>query len=576
MSDLNEYLGILRNRVSILDVISKYVKLTKRGHNYFGLCPFHREKTGSFKVDPLKGFYYCFGCGDHGDMFKFVMQIEHASFMEAVEKISASVNMSVPKFAPSQNKDHPTSLQHAMILIKDYYTKQLKECKNTAVKDYINYRGISEDSLRKFEIGYANSKELFQLLKMYGFSEETLLKTGVFFRSYGGLKDKFEGRVIFPICDRMGKCIGFGGRTIDNGVPKYLNSPETDFFKKSDNLYGYNVAKKGKYPDLILVEGYLDVISMHEAGFDKTVACLGTTISETQIDLCWKISDAPIVMLDGDAPGIKAAHRWLLKILPKLVPGKTFKFVTIPNNGDPDSAVKSGGAQYVADVLKTAHSLEDWLWDSSFLLYPSQTPEAAASVLKSISEAIDTIADRTIRALYKKWFKEKEDSLLFRNRNAKYRKKNNVSAAVEAVSPKIKKFQEILLATIINHPNILDNVIEKFVELDFKTSSYNKLKEEIINAYTEKNDLEKTIEKIYNENRHLLEYVKLHAGFSGRSSSHEEAVDGWMKVCNEYIAITSGKDELCTIVSDLEKSFSYDDWKRLKALKHASLCKQEE
>ena len=337
MNELKDFVEVLRTRISILDIISRRVKLTKRGHNYVGLCPFHHEKTGSFNVDPAKGMYHCFGCGAHGDMFSFIMQSENIGFMDAVKEIAELANITVPKFTKTPVDESRYTVIEAMKFIKNYYMSKRKDRR---FSDYIALRGISADSVEKFEIGFADSSELYKEAVAAGFDGDTLQKTGAFYRYNNAYRDKFIGRVIFPINDRSNRCIGFGGRSIDGKEPKYLNSPETEIFKKSDNLYGYNLAKRGKYKDLILVEGYIDVVSMHDAGFDRTVACLGTTISENQIDLCWKISDSPIVMLDGDMPGVKGAHRWVMRILPKLEPGKTFRFVKIPNDNDPDSAIK--------------------------------------------------------------------------------------------------------------------------------------------------------------------------------------------------------------------------------------------
>lgn len=569
MNELNDFLDTLRSRISIVDIVSRRVKLTKKGHNYVGLCPFHHEKTGSFSVDSIKGFYHCFGCGESGNIFNFVMKSENVGFMEAVERIAGLANLAVPKFKRNTQTDENRTVTFAMNFIKEYYIQKRKNSCSNILSEYIALRGISEGSLEKFEIGYADSYDLYKSAISAGISKEVLQKAGVFFQNSGSYRDKFHNRLIFPICDQFGKCIGFGGRSINGEDPKYFNSPETDIFKKSDNLYAYHLAKKGKYNDLILVEGYMDVVTMHDAGFDKTVACLGTTISERQIDLCWKIADSPIVMLDGDLPGVKGAHRWLLRILPRLEPGKTFRFAQIPNNNDPDSAIKQGGAQYMADILKTAVSLQDWLWNSSFILRPTKTPEDTASVLKYISDAIDSIKNNTIKTLYKNWFSKREREFLFKRTYRNKDKKESYEIKVDAIPSKIRKLQEILIVTIINHPNILDSVIERFIALKFQDSSYSWMQKEIIEEYEKNNDIENIVKKIYNKG--VFDRADLQTGFLNKNASDEEALEGWTNILDKYIEFTSGKSELYDIVNGLEKNLSYSDWQRFKAVKSALL-----
>lgn len=570
MSDFKDFIDTLRARISIVDVISKRVKLTKRGHDYFGLCPFHNEKTGSFKVDPVKGLFYCFGCNANGDMFKFVMLSEGLDFVESVKYIANLANVTVPQFSKKDEAKNEKSVLSAIKFVKDSYisARSLALQKNKVLADYISYRGLTEEDLDKFEIGFADVPELYRNARKDGFSDDVLQKTGVFFKKIGGIADKFDKRLIFPISDPSGKCIGFGGRTLGKDLPKYLNSPETNFFKKSDNLYAYHLARKGKFKELILVEGYMDVVSMHSAGFDKTVACLGTTISDRQIDLCWKISDSPIVMLDGDLPGIKAAHRWLLKILPKLEPGKTFRFVKLPDDGDPDSIIKSGGASYMSDILRSAVSLRDWLWESSFALYPSQTPENAASVLKFISDSIDTIQDKNIKILYKNWFTNQEKNYLFQQGKQSPRvAKKTGKISVNAIPSKIIKLQEILLATIINHPAILGKIIEDFIELDFQNSAYSWMQKEIITCQEKGEDFSTLVDK----GDVSFKNVTLHAKFADKSNSDEIALEGWNDVFCQYKKLTTGQNELSGIGDSLGKDFSYDDWQRFKNMKNAIL-----
>lgn len=576
MKDLQDFIEILKTRVSILDVVSRKVKLTKKGRDYFGLCPFHHEKTGSFKVDPEKGLYYCFGCSAHGNMFNFVMQTENVQFMAALETIANIANIKVPQLTKDSRKSSSQEELNALQFIKNQYIKSLSLCTNKMLSDYIKQRGISEDSIKKFEIGYANITDLYKEAVDQGFSKSALEKTGVFFNKSGRFVDKFAGRLIFPIFDSSDHCIGFGGRAIEKDhPPKYLNSPETDIFKKSHNLYAYNIAKKGKHKELIIVEGYMDVVSMHEVGFDRTIACLGTTISEHQINLCWKLSNAPIVMLDGDLPGIKAANRWLERIMPKLEPGKTFRFVRIPKGEDPDAAIKRGGKEYINDIIKSSYSLQDWLWCSTFELGSHDTPEDIAFILQKISSTIDLIQHKNIKIMYKQWFKQNEHNCLLNINNTKHKRKTKKALNVQAIQSKTIKMQEELLAIIINNPHIFDSIVEKFAMLDFYNSSYEWIKKEMLEDYAKNNTIENAIKKIYNKDLTDLLYNLLNEKCLAVNSQNKDALLYWNDCFDRYMTTTAEKLELEKIACSLKQELSYEDWNKYKILKQALIEKQK-
>ncbi|MDR0678124.1 MAG: DNA primase, partial [Holosporaceae bacterium] len=298
-----EFIEFLKSQIPIIDVVSSRIRIRKRGHDWFGLCPFHQEKTGSFKVDPIKGFYHCFGCGVHGDVIKFVQDFDKISFSEAIEYLAHQYGILLPSKEKAFIDPHKP-IYDAMAEMKNWFAKQLNESAGKTALKYLESIKISRASMEKFQLGFApDNQELFQHLRGRGFSDDILLKTGVFNRSKYNhdMINRYRGRLIFPILVGSGKCVGFGGRILqEENVAKYINSPETEIFTKSDHLYGYFFAKRGKTREIILVEGYLDVISMHQAGFDGTVAPLGTSISERQINLCWNVCNNPIISLDGD------------------------------------------------------------------------------------------------------------------------------------------------------------------------------------------------------------------------------------------------------------------------------------
>lgn len=565
MDKYKDFLNALRARIPIVDVVSQKTKLTKRGHDYFGLCPFHSEKTGSFKVDPVKGLYYCFGCGKHGDIFTFVMDSEHVTFMDAAEKLAASVGLELPKFT-KQDDSKDRSIYRLMEEIQIFFENSLKHCSDPSVLNYLQYRGISKEDVDKFHIGFAGSnQDLLSYLKKKHFKESDLIKSGVFFKHGVYLKNKFDKRLIFPISDIRGKCIGFGGRTLTKEEPKYLNSPETEIFKKNENLYGYHLARKGSYKDLILVEGYLDVISMHRAGFDKTVAGLGTAIGENQIDLCWKISDEPIVLLDGDAAGLKAAYRFMLRILPKLSPGKSFRFATIPNGEDPDSVIVNGGAQKMQTILDAAVPLQEWLWTAGFSLFPSDTPEQKSAILQTAKEHIETIENKSIKYLYKQWLYEKSKSTLF----GKTKKNSDSKKKINFVQSNAEKYQELLLAMVIKCPYILDGNIERFAEITFANRRYEDIKEMILKEYSEKNNIDDVKKKLYNIGDDFLQRVNSYTRINFEETDHQTILREWESAYNSYFAVQKAKEQINITKDDFRSSFSIEDWNKFKALKEA-------
>jgi DNA primase len=370
----------------------------------------------------------------------------------------------------------------------------------------------------------------------------------------------------------MGKCIGFGGRIITKtDAAKYINSPETEIFIKSDHLYGYSLAKKGKTHEIILTEGYLDVISMHQAGFDGAVAPLGTSISKTQINMCWNLCDNPIVSLDGDAAGVKASYRWIDKILPLVGAGKSFKFAKLPQGADPDQLIIDGKSDIIKGAIENAISLSDWIWEGAFLLYPSETPEQKAAIIKMLMDKIATISDGSVKKLYMQTLKQKERDL--------YRRKFTPPAETSNIRPIIsvrEKMEKIFIVTVINHPYIINKVIESFVKLEFSNPRMKKLKERILDCYDiyfsgRMDDYEIAIMSLKNDVITDLEDVELHAKFSSENSTDDEAMEGWLKLMDNYYAEPIIAADLQTAASSLKSSFSENDWQRLKALKQEAI-----
>ncbi|MDR2268326.1 MAG: toprim domain-containing protein, partial [Holosporaceae bacterium] len=381
--------------------------------------------------------------------------------------------------------------------------------------------------------------------------------------------NRFDGRLIFPILDASGRCVGFGGRIIrETEAAKYINSPESEIFAKRNHLYGYSLAKRGKTKNIIIVEGYLDVISMHQAGFDGAVASLGTAISEHQINMCWKITDTPVMALDGDSAGTKAAYRFVDRLLPLISPGKSFKFARFPQEADPDSIISGGQIDVLNDAINNAISLSQWLWEGSFLLHPSETPEQKAAVIKTIKEKINLINDRSIKNLYFQELRDRERNLI--------RRKNNFQPKVLNIRPVVgvtAKIEKILIVTLINHPHIIDRVVEDLVKLEFKDAIMGNLKSNMLEYYGthylngESEKYAMLVQNLMEVLKEPLRDIELHANFIGVDASDDEALAGWRRTYGKYYSDFGIREDLQNAAHRLESSFTESDWQRLKALK---------
>ncbi|MDO4649130.1 MAG: DNA primase, partial [Eubacteriales bacterium] len=348
----------VRSKSDIVDVISQYVKLTRRGSNYFGLCPFHNEKSPSFSVTPSKQMYYCFGCGAGGNVFNFVMEYENYNFGEALEHLAERSGVQLPKIEYSKEARERAQEKSLLLEIQkqaaQYYYYQLRRENGKTAKEYLTKRGLSEETIRKFGLGYSDkySADLYKFLKSKEYSDTLLRESGLFNADERhGMTDKFWNRVIFPIMDANSRVIGFGGRVMGDGKPKYLNSPETKIFDKSRNLYGLHIARSSRKPYLILCEGYMDVISMHQAGFTNAVASLGTALTSGHASLIKRYVKEVLLLYDSDGAGIRAALR-AIPILREA--GISSRVVSLKPYKDPDEFLKAEGAKAFEQRLESA------------------------------------------------------------------------------------------------------------------------------------------------------------------------------------------------------------------------------
>ena len=345
----DELVEEVRSRSDIVDVISGYVRLTKKGSTYFGLCPFHNEKTGSFSVSPSKQMYYCFGCGAGGNVFTFLMQYENYTFPEAMQELAQRAGLELPKQELSAEAKKESDKRQVLLEINKeaarYYYMLLHSERGSTALAYFKKRELSDETIKKFGLGYSDkySDDLYRYLIKKGYSDEILKESGlVGFDERRGGHDKFWNRAMFPIMDVHNKVIGFGGRVMGDGEPKYLNSPETKIFDKSRNLYGLNLARQSRQPRILVCEGYMDVIALHQAGFDNAVAALGTAFTSGHASLLKRYTKEVYLTFDSDGAGIKAALR-AIPILKEA--GLSAKVINMKPYKDPDEFIKALGAE---------------------------------------------------------------------------------------------------------------------------------------------------------------------------------------------------------------------------------------
>jgi DNA primase len=415
------FLDEIRQRLTISQVVGEHVIWDKRKSqpgrgDFWACCPFHGEKTPSFHADDRRGHYHCFGCGVSGDHFRFLVEKAGMSFPEAVEKLAGMAGLPLPARDEKEEKRDAQrrSLYDVMELATDYFAAALSHNIGARARGYLNDRGVSPQAQARFRLGFAPDSRngLKEHLAANGVSAQEMIDTGlVITREESPLPyDRFRNRVMFPITDMRGRVIAFGGRALSPDVPaKYLNSPETELFHKRLTLYNGQTARQAARDGkaLVVVEGYLDVIASVMAGFEGTVAPLGTALSEEHLQLLWTLSDAPILCFDGDGAGQRAAERAAGIALPLLKPGKTVRIATLPEGLDPDDLILKHGKGAFADVLERATALSEAVWGFESRGMLPETPEARAALEARLRERANGIADASVRRHYLQAFDEK-------------------------------------------------------------------------------------------------------------------------------------------------------------------------
>ena len=408
------FLDELRNRLSLAQVVGRKVSWDMRKSNQgkgdmWAPCPFHQEKTASFHVDDKKGYYYCFGCHEKGDAISFVRETENVGFMEAVEILAREAGMPMPARDPraQEKADRRTELAEVLETAVQYFRLQLRTGQGAQARDYLDRRGLKEDAQERWGIGFApdSRQGLIGHFRDKGVAEELVVAAGLAIKPDDGgpAYDRFRGRIIFPIRDGRGRAISLGGRALDpNARAKYLNGPETELFDKGRNLFNLQRAREaaGKGQTLVVAEGYMDVIALSEAGFEASVAPLGTAVTEDQLRLMWRVHPEPVVALDGDTAGLRAALRVVDLALPLLEAGQSLRFAVLPAGLDPDDLIKAEGAGAMRKVLEGALPMVSLLWRRETEGKVFDSPERRAALDRDLRAVIATIKDPSIRRHY--------------------------------------------------------------------------------------------------------------------------------------------------------------------------------
>ena len=420
----NEFIQRLRDQVPISQIVGRRVSLRRHGREFQACCPFHKEKTPSFTVNDQKGFFHCFGCGAHGDAIGFLKDYENLSYREAVEALARELGMTVPAPTPeAAQRERKRQSQHQLIeLATRYFQHHLQQPGGQDAARYLQRRGLSAETVEGFRLGYAPDQRdgLRQALLQRGATDVQLVAAGLAIQpDHGAPYDRFRGRIIFPIADLSGKIIAFGGRLLaeEEKAPKYLNSPETELFHKGSVLYNARNARTRVSPELplLIVEGYMDVIALAQAGFPTGVAPLGTALTEHHLQLAWQITDSPILCLDGDAAGQRAMWRSAQLALPLMVPGKTLRFCVLPNGEDPDDTLKNHGPEAFRALLETAQPLSRVMVEHLQQETGNDTPEQRAALQAKLEAQAERIRHPQLQQHFRRYFR---DQLWARTRQA--------------------------------------------------------------------------------------------------------------------------------------------------------------
>lgn len=614
----------IRARIPVSEVVSRQVKLIRRGREFVGLSPFNPEKSPSFTVNDQKGFYHCFSSSKHGDIFGFLMETEGLSFPEAVERLAGEAGIAMPERSHDdiEREEKRAGLIDVMEMAAAYFEECLQRAEGATARGYLADRGLAVKTQQGFRLGYAGASRsaLKSHLTGLGISPDQMVEAGLLIAgsdipvSY----DRFRDRVIFPITDIKNRVIAFGGRALSPDIPaKYLNSPETPLFHKGHVLYNFATARKAAYDSgtMVVVEGYMDVIALAAAGFSNAVAPLGTALTPDQIRLMWRAAPEPVLCFDGDKAGIKAAYRAVETVLPLLKPGHSLKFALLPEGQDPDDLIRERGREAMDEVLATARPLDEVLWMREFEGGEWSTPEQRALLESRFDELLATIEDAKVKRHYETNLQERlrrqwggRDNRgpggygaksYSRNSNASYAKrgsgrnpgaggKRNWSPTFAPPSESLKSSllvrgggasvsnrERVLMLGVINHPDLLSQYAEEFSEVEFNFSELDRLRAEILDIAARCSPLDRSTLRDQLNNRGWQEVVeRINGGKANKSdwfvASSAAAIDaetGWRHTLALHRKSLTLQKELNVAELAFGQDGSNENFERLKDIR---------
>ncbi len=469
----------IKNKILLSAEIEKKTRLIKKGKDYWCCCPFHEEKTPSFKINDDHGSFYCFGCGVKGDIFTVYTDLYNYSFQDAVSDLANKAGIKLEK-TDYQKIQKENIVKKILLATSNWFIKNLHEPEAEICRRYLKERNLSKTTIDKFKLGYSynTSSTLFNYLKSISFAEKDIIKSNVVkLDKNSKIKDYFFKRLIFPITDERSNIIGFGGRSLDNSNPKYINSPESSFFQKRYLLYNLDDAKNSarKKNNLLICEGYMDVISLHQKGIQSIVSPLGTALTVEQLNLAWKFSNRPTIMFDGDKAGLRAAYKLSLMSLPLIRSNKFLQFITLPMDCDPDSYINSYDFDNFIEILKNPISLVNFIFNQSNASFSLKSADDKIMFDKYLDELVDKINDKKIKYFYKNEFK----TLFFEKIKSKGKNNSNKTENLKKIDSSLYDKQLLsFIASYINHRAVRR-------EIKYQLLKYNLLNDEYLNLLRE-------------------------------------------------------------------------------------------
>jgi DNA primase len=525
-----EYLDEIKLRLKVSYVVGKSVQLKKRGKEFIGLSPFKNEKSPSFTVNDDKEFYHCFSSGEHGNIFDFLMKTKSIGFGEAVRSLAAEAGMQPYRFS-NFDKEKDSRFQIYKNIYQDYsnyFHNELFSSNNRVALNYLNQRGLNDNIIKKFKLGYVpwNNNFYQELLEKY--SEENLNLTGLYYKhdKSGKYIDRFNTRIIFPVNNISGDPVAFGGRIINESkLAKYINSPETEFYKKGSMIFNLDKAKdcRSETNEVIIVEGYIDVVSLYSSGIKNVIANSGTALTDRQIDIIWKFFSNPIICLDGDHSGQSAALRIAEKLFPLINDENKIYFSIMPDGNDPDDYIKQQGKENFLSLLKEKEIIQTYIWNYHLKKIDKNNPFEISKFDKEIRKLCYSIKDETLKKYVLEDFLEKikrltpiQNSMKPYQRFQKYSKKQDhqILSETKTLHQKNNHFSKIqikefsALFIMINYPNIASKKIEDLTEIVFVSEKNESLKKLIISLILENNNKEEILFKISENYENLIKEIK--------------------------------------------------------------------